>query len=171
MTDSQPGSQPGPSDSPWQPPSATGYPSHSEPTLRQEPVYPVTPSTEPGTAVGGQPATEASPPGTTYPVSGYPVAAYPVGPTQNTNGMAIASLVVSIVGMVGLCAYGLGGYLGIVGAILGQVARRQIRERGENGDGLALAGVIIGWIAGGIAILATIGLVALIGYAISQDSN
>jgi hypothetical protein len=104
-------------------------------------------------------------------VSGYPVAAYPVGPTQNTNGMAIASLVVSIVGMVGLCAYGLGGYLGIVGAILGQVARRQIRERGENGDGLALAGVIIGWIAGGIAILATIGLVALIGYAISQDSN
>ncbi|HEX2356783.1 MAG TPA: DUF4190 domain-containing protein, partial [Micromonosporaceae bacterium] len=94
------------------------------------------------------------PPG--YPAYGYGVAAPP------TNGMAIASMIVSIVGLVGICAYGIGGYIGAVGAILGHVSRRQVRERGESGDGMALAGIIIGWIATGIALAATAGLVALV---------
>jgi hypothetical protein len=76
-----------------------------------------------------------------------------------TNGMAVASMVVSVVAMVGLCGYGLGGYLGIVGGVLGHVARRQIRERGESGDGMALAGQIMGWLATAIAVLATIAFV------------
>jgi hypothetical protein len=61
-------------------------------------------------------------------------------PTAPTNGLAIASLVCSIAGIV-TC-----GITSIIGAILGHVARKQIRERGEGGDGLALAGVITGWI-------------------------
>jgi hypothetical protein len=32
------------------------------------------------------------------------------------------------------------------------VARRQIRESGEQGDGMALAGIIVGWITTGIAV-------------------
>ncbi len=92
------------------------------------------------------------------PPHGYPPYAYP----QPVNGLAIASLVVSVVAMVGLCGYGLGGYLGVVGLVLGVVARRQIRERGNGGAGLALAGVIVGSIATAIAVLATLALIAFV---------
>ena len=39
---------------------------------------------------------------------------------------------------------------GPVGAIMGHIARRQIQERGEQGDGFALAGIIVGWVTTGI---------------------
>jgi MFS family permease len=68
--------------------------------------------------------------------------------------LAIASLAVSIAGLVMLCGYGIGGIVGLVGAILGHVARRQVRERGENGSGLALAGIICGWIAVALGVVA-----------------
>jgi hypothetical protein len=106
-------------------------------------------------------------PGTGYPPTGfyqqggpYPYPS-PYGP-RPVNGLAIASLVVSIVGMLGVCAYGLGGYLGIVGLTLGIVGRRQIREQGTDGDGLALAGVIIGGVATGIAVAASAVIAAII---------
>ena len=58
-----------------------------------------------------------------------------------TNAWAIVSLVSSILSWVGL--FGLGG---IVGVIAGVVARNQIRENPatQTGDGLALAGIILG---------------------------
>jgi hypothetical protein len=46
------------------------------------------------------------------------------------------------------------------GLVLGVVARRQIRQTGEAGDGLALAGIIIGGIAMAIFVLMIIGMVA-----------
>jgi hypothetical protein len=120
----------------------------------------------------------------TYPAYGQPAypgagqAAYgaygygaPAPAQPSTNGMAIASMVVSIVGALGLCAYGLGGYVGIVGAILGHVARRQVRERGEAGAGMALAGIIVGWIATAIAVVATIALIALVVFAVNNPDE
>jgi Domain of unknown function (DUF4190) len=82
-----------------------------------------------------------------------------------TNGLAIASMVVSLVGALALVCYGVGGLISVVGAILGHVARRQIRERGEGGDGMALAGVIVGWIATALGVLIVIGVVALFVWA------
>jgi hypothetical protein len=73
-------------------------------------------------------------------------------------------LVVSLVGALGLCAYGLGGWIGAIGAILGHVSQRQIRERGDGGGGMALAGVIVGWIATGLFVLAGIGWAIAIWY-------
>ncbi|HEY2948033.1 MAG TPA: DUF4190 domain-containing protein [Micromonosporaceae bacterium] len=108
------------------------------------------------------------PPG--YPAYGYPGYGYPVA-AQPNNGLAIASMIVSIVGFAGLCAYGQGGWLGAVGAILGHVARRRIRERGEGGDGMALAGIIVGWIATGLAVLATIAIVIFIVWAANHPST
>ncbi|MEE6259458.1 DUF4190 domain-containing protein [Plantactinospora sonchi] len=179
MSDPQPSNYP--SDPSWQAPSPAGYPDPPQtPTYQQfeqpgqatEPVSPVTYPTS------GDPATAVMPPGAVhYPVPGYPappgypVPGYPFVAAPATNGMAIAALVVSIVGMLGICAYGLGGYLGIVGAILGHVSRKQIRERGEGGDGLAMAGLIVGWIAGGIAVLATIGFIILGIVVANQDSG
>ena len=81
----------------------------------------------------------------------------PVAASPSTNGMAIASLVCSLAGLA-TC-----GLTSIVGAILGHVARRQIRERGEGGDGLALAGIISGWI---IFALAAAGIALYVVFAI-----
>ncbi|HLT10680.1 MAG TPA: DUF4190 domain-containing protein [Micromonosporaceae bacterium] len=68
---------------------------------------------------------------------------YAAGPP--TNGLAIASMIVSIMG------------LGPVGAIMGHMARRQIQERGEQGDGFALAGIIVGWVTTGLWLLCCVG--------------
>ncbi|MGB2568084.1 DUF4190 domain-containing protein [Micromonospora citrea] len=104
------------------------------------------------------------PPPTGYPGYGYP-------PAPQTNGLAIAAMVVSILGALGLCGYGLGGWIGLIGAILGHVSRKQIREKGEGGEGFATAGIIVGWISTVIAFLATIAIVVLVVWAANQDSS
>jgi hypothetical protein len=89
---------------------------------------------------------------------GYPQSAVPASPgygygyqapapMRQTNGLAIAAMVVSLASIV-VC-----GFPAIVGAIMGHVARRQIRERGEDGDGMALTGVIVGWIVFALTII------------------
>jgi len=69
-------------------------------------------------------------------------------PPRTQNGLALASMIVSIIALV-LCS----GLPGIIGAIMGHVARKQVRERGEEGDGFALAGIIVGWIGFGLALV------------------
>lgn len=54
--------------------------------------------------------------------------------SQKTNGMAIAAMVLGIVGV------------SIVAIILGHVSLSQIKRTGEQGRGMALAGVILGYI-------------------------
>jgi hypothetical protein len=44
-----------------------------------------------------------------------------------------------------------------VGIVLGHVARRQIRRTGEQGNGLAVAGLILSYIFTGLAVLACCG--------------
>lgn len=67
--------------------------------------------------------------------------------SPGTNGLAIASLVLSLTGL--FCGIG-----AIVGIVLGFIARGQIKRTGQGGDGLALAGIIIGFLAilAGIAV-------------------
>jgi hypothetical protein len=84
---------------------------------------------------------------------GYGYGYGPPVPVRQTNGLAIGAMVVSLASPL-LC-----GYPAIVGAIMGHVARRQIRERGEDGDGMALTGVIVGWIVFALAILVTLAYV------------
>ncbi|MGV9795604.1 MULTISPECIES: DUF4190 domain-containing protein [unclassified Gordonia (in: high G+C Gram-positive bacteria)] len=88
---------------------------------------------------GTPPASPYGQPG--YGASGYPAAGAPGYPAQaKNNPLAIASLVCSIVGLV--CC----GLTAIVGLVLGIVARKQIKESNgtQTGDGMALAGIIIG---------------------------
>src|SRR3954447_1028697 len=75
---------------------------------------------------------------------GYPPP-YPVFPPP-TNPMAIAALVCALT----IAPVGLG---------LGIAARKQIRRTGEGGDGLALAGIIIGGIVTGIWVLVIVVLI------------
>lgn len=80
-----------------------------------------------------------------YPAQGYPAQGYPAG--RGTNGMAIGALVAAL---VGIFACGIGA---VVGAILGHIALNQIKKSGEDGRGMALAGVIVGWIFFSIGLL------------------
>ena len=104
---------------------------------------------------------------------GYPASATPASPgygygygppmpVRRTNGLAIASMVVSLASIV-IC-----GFPAIVGAIMGHVARRQIRERGEDGDGMALTGVIVGWIVFALSVLGTLAYLIFIVWAIDN---
>src|ERR1700737_1420384 len=54
-------------------------------------------------------------------------------PAQQTNGMAIAALVASLV-------------FAPLGIILGHIARGQIKRTGEGGRGLATAGLVLDYI-------------------------
>jgi hypothetical protein len=74
---------------------------------------------------------------------------------RRTDGRATASLVCSIMG-VWMLAWGVGAVLGLIGALLGHSARRRIRATGDDGHGMATAGVICGWIAFGLGALVVI---------------
>jgi uncharacterized protein DUF1707/uncharacterized protein DUF4190 len=64
-----------------------------------------------------------------------------VTPVTKTNGLAIASLA------CGIAQFAFGPMATIPAIVLGHVARHQIRHTGEQGAGLALAGLVLGWAA------------------------
>jgi presenilin-like A22 family membrane protease len=111
-------------------PSYPPPPSDPQP-YQQYPAYPAPPEY-------GTPPAYGAPP-QAYQPYGYP-------PPRQYEGLAIASLVVSCAAVFGFCSWGIGGVLGIVGAILGHVARSRLKENGRQGAGLALAGIIVGWV-------------------------
>ncbi len=83
-------------------------------------------------------------------------------PAPTTNGLAIASLVLSIVSLLGLGS--------ILAIIFGFVARGQIARSGgrQKGGGLALAGIIIGFVTLFFALVA-IAIPTFLGVQRSQD--
>jgi hypothetical protein len=66
---------------------------------------------------------------------------YPYPVARPTNNLAIAAMVVSLASLF-TCPL-----VGAVGIYLGNRARTEIRTSGEQGEGMAQAGVIVGWIA------------------------
>jgi hypothetical protein len=82
-----------------------------------------------------------------------PSTAYGYGPLK-TNGLAIASMVVGI-----LWLYWIGSVLALV---FGYVARSQIDRSGglEGGRGMAIAGIVLGWVGVGILLIILIAGVA-----------
>ncbi len=103
------------------------------------------------------------PPGQYPPQYGYPPAGYPPAPyygyavPRRTNGMAIASMVLGI-----LWIYWIGSILALV---FGYIARRQIHERAEGGGGMAIAGIVLGWIGVGFLVV-----IFVVGFGIGVSS-
>lgn len=64
------------------------------------------------------------------------------------NTFAIVSFVLALVGV------------NVVAIVFGHISRRQIRERGERGDGFALAGLIVGYLSVVFMVVAIVALVA-----------
>jgi hypothetical protein len=73
--------------------------------------------------------------------SGYPA-------RQTTNGLAVASLVLGIVGPVFCVAW-------ILALVFGYVARGQIDRSGgtQSGRGMATAGIVLGWVWLGLLVV------------------
>ena len=69
-----------------------------------------------------------------------------------TNGLAIASLA------CGVAQFAFGPLPTIPAIVLGHMARHQIKRTGEQGAGMALAGLLLGWAAVALGVLAILGL-------------
>ncbi len=95
-------------------------------------------------------------PGPYPPAYGYgPPQAYPAPPT---NTLAILALVMAFV-------------FAPAAIVLGVVARKQIRETGEQGDGLALAGLILGIAFTALVVIMIVLWIALFAAAVGAVSS
>ncbi len=120
-------------------------------------------SAPPATPPYGQPAYTPSP----YSAPPYgQQSPYGYSATPPQNSMALVSMILSLVGI-------LSWITAPVGAILGHVALKQIRQTGESGEGMAKTGIIVGWIITGLGVVCCVGYIALIiaGVASSSDFN
>jgi Domain of unknown function (DUF1707)/Domain of unknown function (DUF4190) len=87
-----------------------------------------------------------------------PVTTTVVTPVAKTNALAMASLACALAQFV------FGPVTAIPAIVFGHVARHQIKRTGEQGAGLALAGLILGWVTVILAIV-------LIGLAIAAGMH
>jgi Domain of unknown function (DUF1707)/Domain of unknown function (DUF4190) len=78
-------------------------------------------------------------------------------PVAKTNGLAMASLA------CGLAQFMFGPLATIPAIVFGHMALHQIRRSGEQGAGLAIAGLILGWAAVALAILLLVVAVSMSG--------
>jgi len=132
----------------------------TDPNLPEQPGASVPPASQPAPPPPPQPAPAYGQPAPAY---GQPAPAYgqPAGPKTNT--LAIISLVASIAGIVIL--WGIGS---IVGVICGHISLSQIKKTGEQGHGMAVAGLIVGYIGIGLAIIGTIIAIALSAWLVAN---
>ena len=82
------------------------------------------------------------------------------------KGLAIASLILGILGVL-TAFFLLGGLLGLVAVILGFVALGKIKRGEADGRGMAIGGIV----TGGIALLLTIGFLAIVGSFFASNSD
>lgn len=163
----------------WPDPASTGQPSGppADPTLPATPqpqvpsqpsgYDPYQPSADPYAGLKSDQAAAAPYPPVGYPPAqphGYPPVPPGYGyPQPKTNAMAIAALVLALLG-VSSCI------TAPIGAIMGHAAMRQIRETGEGGEGMAKAAIIVGWILTGLVTLAIIAYAIAIAIAIGANN-
>jgi uncharacterized protein YacL len=116
----------------------------TDPNDPNRPDVPPPPPAPPAPAYGSAPAYDAGTP------------SYAAAPaSQKTNVLAIVSLVSAF-------------FISIVGIITGHIALSQIKKTGEQGRGLAIAGLIIGYVGLVIGIIVAIVWFVIIGAAISS---
>ena len=92
------------------------------------------------------------PQGQPYPPYQQPHWGYP--PPRPTNGLAVAAFVCGLAQFVVVLTF-------IPAIVCGHLARAQIRRTGEGGGGLALAGLILGYVGGALLIGLVLLLVAI----------
>lgn len=79
-------------------------------------------------------------------------------PPLPTNSLAVVSLVFGILGWTMLPFIG-----SLVAIVTGHMARAQIRRTPQNGDALAVTGLVLGWLMVGVAIAGVLILILFFG--------
>jgi len=84
-----------------------------------------------------------------------------LGTTPKNNSSAVTSLILGILGLVA-CGF----FTGIPAIIIGNNAKREIRESGgmETGEGMATGGIVMGWISVvlfGLGLLVILAIIAV----------
>lgn len=114
------------------------------------------------------------------PIPVMPVPPYPAPPAAwppqygyagpSTSGLAIAAMVTGISSLLLFAVCLLGAPASIAAIVLGHLARRQIRRSGgmKSGSGMALAGLIIGYVTLAVFVVACIVVLVL---AISESNK
>jgi hypothetical protein len=127
-------------------------------------TQPPTPPPSPPPGPTGPPPAAPSPP-PAPPAYGQSSGGYGYQSTPKTNGLAIASLVLGIA-QIFICIIG-----GILALVFGYISRRQIDESGgtQGGRGMAIAGIILGWIGIGLGIVYIV--VIVIAVIVSDDDD
>lgn len=176
MTASNPPGSPGDSNQPFDPAAPIDYPeppAYSPQSSFPPPAaYPPPPAYPPPAPMYPPPVSSYPPPVPPYPPAppSYPPAApgypgnfydpYRQATPSGTNGLAIGSLVTSILGTIFgipltlLCWIGF--LVPVVGVILGVVSLNQIKTTGQSGRGMAIAGIVVG----------AVGLVLIVGFIV-----
>ncbi len=108
----------------------------------------------------GQPPPWNPPPPPPYPYGAYP-GSYPPPPPQPysgygqppppppapKNGLGVAALVLAILALMSVWSVAGGIVLGLVAVILGFVARGRVKRREATNGGVAIAGIVLGFLA------------------------
>ncbi len=130
-----------------EPPSPPAYPAYTYP-----PAY-TPPQSAPGPDSGWsypEPPPPAPPPPPVMPYA-VPVAVAPYGyyqPAPSTNGMAVASLVTSLTLPFMVPVLG-----SIIAVVFGHVGLSQIQKTGAGGKGMAIAGLVLGYLGLAVAVV------------------
>lgn len=149
-------SQPDPY-APPPPPNPYGAPAYGSPAVPGSPAIPpasVPPMSAPPAPQPGQPYGDPYKSGDPYAAPQQPYGQAPYGqqpyggypPPRQQNSMALVALILSLVGLMTWIT-------APIGAILGHSAMKQIRQSGEDGEGMAKAAIIVGWIITGLGVV------------------
>ncbi len=130
-----------------QPYPAQPYPPQPHPA-QPHPAQPYPPQPYPGQGYPPQPYPGQGYPAQPYPAQGYPAQFPPPYPAPQAkrpmNGLAVAALVLSVLGAV------------VIAPILAIVSLRKIKRTGENGRGFAIAALAVTGVWALIAVLALV---------------
>ncbi|MFI5284374.1 MAG: DUF4190 domain-containing protein [Candidatus Dormibacterales bacterium] len=111
------------------------------------------------TQIAGQQTT----PSTSVPNAQGPGVGGPTPTAGSTNTLAVVSLVAGIGSFFAHIIPGIGGFtVALIAVITGFMARKQIRKTGEQGMGMATAGMVIGLIHLALLLLLVLGAIFLI---------
>ncbi len=118
-------------------------------------------------------STPALPPPPNSGVPSAPYLPYQQFAAPQTSGKATAILVLGIVSLVLMCAYGLGLIPAIVALAMAPGAKREIAASGGRiqGDGQVKAGVVCSWVTVGIVAVSIVAVVIIAIVAAGSNSS
>jgi hypothetical protein len=146
-----------------EPPTPTqpqAYQPQVYPQNQYQPQQPVYPQAYPQQGYPQQPGYPQAP---MYPQQmGYAAPMYGA-PSNAGQGLGVASMILGILALPATCFYGTGLVFAILAVIFGHIARTQSQRANGQANGMAVAGLICGYIALAIVVIAIVFMLVILG--------